>query len=59
MQKTQKKLKTILIVLVVIIIPAVFRIWDTDALSSIRNVDIALIFGLGFALGAFFVNLKQ
>lgn len=57
-QTKQKKLKSILIVLGVIIMPVIFRLLDSGALQSIRNIDIAMIFGLGFAAGVFLLTLK-
>ncbi len=59
LQKKEKKLRAILIVLIVVIIPAVFRIWDTNAIADMRNIDVLLLFVLGFASGAFVVNLKH
>jgi len=58
-QQKAKKLKVLLIVLGVIIIPAIFRILNSGILQSIRNIDIVMIFGLGFATSAFLMILRD
>lgn len=52
------KLKRLVIIFAVIIIPGLIRVIDSNAFTNVRNVDIALLFVSGVATGAFIVLLK-
>lgn len=58
-ERTRKKLRVLLIVLIVLLLPALGKLVGSGALNSIRNVDVALLFGSGFATGAFVVTLVR
>ena len=54
----KKKLRVLMIVMVVIIIPGVTRIFDTGAFENVRAVDMAMLFAAGVATGALIVTAK-
>jgi len=57
-QEITKKLKRLVIIFAVVIIPGLVRISDTTAFENVRTVDLALLFVSGVATGAFIVLLK-
>ena len=56
--ETTKKLKRLVIIFAVIIIPGLVRVIDSNAFTNVRIVDVALLFVSGVAAGAFIVLLK-
>ncbi len=53
-----QKLKRLVIIFAVIIIPGLVIVIDSNAFTNVRSVDIALLFVSGVATGAFIVLLK-
>ena len=57
-QVIRKKLKRLVIIFAVIIIPGLARVIDSNSFTNAKPVDIALLFVTGFATGAFVVLLR-
>jgi hypothetical protein len=57
-QQTKKKLRTLIIIMVVIIIPGIVRTINSSAFASVRWVDIIMLFVTGVATGVLIVTVK-
>ena len=57
-QAITKKLKKLVIIFAVIIIPGLIRVIDSNSFANAKPVDIALLFVSGLATGAFVVLLR-
>ena len=56
--KLQKRIQKMMIIMAVIIIPGLFRVINSDAFESVRNVDIALLFVAGMGTGSLLVMVR-
>lgn len=56
---SKKKLRTLMIIMVVIIIPGSFRTIGSSAFDTVRSVDIIMLFAAGMATGVFIVSAKN
>lgn len=54
----KKKLRVLMIVMVVVIIPGVIRAFDAGAFENVRAVDMAMLYVAGVASGALIVTIK-
>lgn len=62
MEKTQqlkKKLRSLMIIMVVIIIPGLERAINSSAFESVRSVDITMLFVAGMATGVLIVTARN
>ena len=55
--KLLKKIRAMMIVMVVIMIPALMKLLGSNALAEVRTVDILMIFALGLLSGALLVTV--
>lgn len=58
-QKLKKKLRSIMIVMLAIILPGLLRFFDSTAFELVRQVDIAMIYVAGIATGVFIVTARN
>ena len=59
LQQTKKKLRTLIVIMVVIIIPGIVRAVNSSAFASARWVDIIILFAAGMATGVLIVTVKN
>ena len=59
LQQAKKKLRTLMIIMVVIIIPGIVRTINSSAFESMRWVDIITLFAAGMATGVLIVTVKN
>ncbi len=55
----KKKLRTLMIIMVVAIIPGLVRVLNSPAFESVRSVDIVTLFVAGMATGVFITTLRS
>ncbi|NQU68838.1 MAG: hypothetical protein HQ510_12920 [Candidatus Marinimicrobia bacterium] len=55
----KKKLRAVMVVMIVIIIPGLTRTLSSNAYASVRPVDVAFLFVTGMLTGAFLATLRS
>ena len=59
LQQAKKKLRTVMIILVAIIIPGILRLANSSAFESVRLVDAIMLFVAGVATGVLFLTIRN
>jgi len=57
--QAKKKLRILMIIMVVIIIPGISRTISSSAFDTVRSVDIIMLFAAGMATGVLIVTAKN
>ena len=57
--KLRKRIRSVMIVLLVVIITEYIRLFDSDAFASVRAVDIVQLLATGIFTGALFMKAKE
>jgi len=57
--KLKKKLRTLMIIMVVAILPGLVRTLNSPAFESVRSVDIIMLFVAGMATGVFITTIRS
>ena len=58
-QQVKKKLRTLTIIMVVIIIPGLLRTINSSAFESVRSADIVMLFSAGMATGVLVATARN
>lgn len=56
--QAKNKLRSLMVILVVIIIPGLVRSINSSAFESVRSVDMVILFATGMATGVLIVTIK-
>jgi uncharacterized membrane-anchored protein len=58
-KQTRKKLRSLIVILVVVIIPGLLRLINSSAFESVRSVDIVILFATGMVTGVLIVTIRS
>ena len=58
-QKLRKRIRSVMIVFLVVIIPGYIRLFYSDAFNSVRVVDIVQLLATGILTGILIMNAKD
>ena len=58
-QKEKKRLRAMIIVMAVVVIPGLVRALSSSAFESVRSVDMAVLFASGMAAGVLLVSVRD
>lgn len=59
LQQAKKKLRSLMIIMVIIILPGILRTINSSAFKSVRAVDIIMLFVAGVATGVLIITAKN
>ena len=57
--KSRKRIRSVMIVLLVVCILGYIRLFDSNAFASVRDVDIVQLLATGIFTGALFMKAKE
>jgi hypothetical protein len=57
--KSKRRIRSVMIIFLAVIIPGYVHIFFSDAFASVRNVDIVQLLFTGIFTGALFITVKD